>query len=353
MTLRPVIIAGGVGSRLWPESKSGSPKQFLPFGDKGESLIKATSRRAAAFSSEEKVLVVTGEKYLDLCSQHLPKAKLIAEPFPKNTAMAVGLGAVALAKEDPDAVMLILWADSAIGNEEEFSRVINLAYKHVQETGSVGVIGIVPTSAHTGYGYIEASDNISDGVHKLNRFVEKPDSDTAEKFVEAGNFYWNPGIFVWKVSTILNEFKKSAPEMYEGLMNIHEALGTDKEKQVIEEEFTKAESISVDCAVMEKLEDGLVFPAENMKWSDVGSWDAWGEYQTKDEHGNAILGNAVTINSKNNIISSNKKMVATVGVENLVIVETEDSLLVCHVNEVQNVKKVVEKLKEEGRTDLI
>ena len=353
MSLRPVIIAGGQGSRFWPASRASLPKQFLTIGDNSLSLIQSAAARVSSFVNEQDVIVVTGKRYESLCKDHLPNAQLVAEPFPKNTAIAVGLGAVKLAKQDPDAVMLVLWADSAIGNDEEFNRVINLAYNYIKDSDQVGIVGIVPEYPHTGYGYIEVDSKISEGIFSFRKFMEKPNLETAKTFVNSGKYYWNPGIFIWKVETILNEFKKNCPDMYEGLMEIKDALDTKNQDKVINDVFSRVESISIDYAIMEKITKGVVFPAKNMQWSDVGSWDVWAEYHSKDENNNVFLGDVIAIDSKKNIVNSKDKLIALIGIEDIVVVDTKDALLVCKKDQVQRIKEVVEKLKNSGRDELV
>ena len=351
---RPVIIAGGSGTRFWPASRKSMPKQFLPFTSDGQSLIQQAAKRLEAFVSAEQILLISGAPYAKLCAEHLPKAQTILEPQPKNTAAAVGLAAAAVAIEDPEAVMMVNWSDAAIANEAVFADVVTKAYEYIQDSDALGIIGVQPTTPHTGYGYIESAEKITDGVLKVDRFLEKPDLATAKKFLEAGNFYWNPGIFIWKASSILKSFEQFMPEFYNDLVTLMEKWESPDREKLITEIFNRVESIAIDNAIMEKTNNLVIFPASDLGWSDVGSWDVWSDFHEKDTEGNSYLADVVSIDSKNNLVqTSSDKFIALIGMEDTVLVETDDAILVCKKDQAQKVKQIVEQLKSQTRTELV
>lgn len=348
-----VIIAGGQGTRFWPASRASMPKQFLTFGSSNRTLLQDTADRISEFTKEEDIIIVTNRAYADLCRKNLPKARLICEPFPRNTAPAIGLGAVAIERLDPEGIMLVMWSDHAIGNSKKFRQYLAQACEYIQDSESLGLISVKPEFPHTGFGYVECDSENQAGVYKVKRFREKPDQALAEEFCKAGNYFWNTGIFVWKVSSIMREFKKNMPELYEGLQKIKPLIGTSAEGPVIEQVFNSVTSQSVDYGIMEKCQDIVTFKAEDIQWSDVGSWDVWAEYNQIDSAGNSYQGDMLAINSKNNIVYSPKKLTAIMGLDNVIVVDTPDALLVCDKKDAQKVKDIVEELKKKDRKELL
>ncbi len=350
----PVIIAGGSGTRFWPMSRKDLPKQFLKFGDGSHSLIQATAERMSLVT-DEKILVVTSANHAELCAEHLPTAQIVTEPLAKNTAAPIALAAAILSKIDPEALMLTTWSDAAIKNEAEFKRVINLAVNYIDQHETLGLIAVPPEFPNTGYGYIETAEELLTDCFQVKQFREKPDLATAKKFVAAGNFFWNPGIFIWKVSQIINAFQQYLPEIGSWIPKLQFAIGTDQEFEVIREFFETVPSISIDNGILEQATSLTLFQAHNLGWSDIGSWDVWADFHAPDENSNTIQGQAVCLKSNNNMIkvSDSKKLVALYGIDDLIIVDTEEALLVCKKQDAQSVKEIVQELQRMNRSDLL
>jgi mannose-1-phosphate guanylyltransferase len=348
-----VIMAGGKGSRFWPRSREKMPKHLLDI--QGErTIIRETVDRIRPLVPPERTLIVTGRSHaVELIRQlpEIPAENILIEPVGRNTAPCIGLATLHIQKRVPDAVMLVLPSDHRIGNEAEFRRVLEAAGKTAAEGNPLVTIGIRPTGPETGFGYIEQGDFFSaiDGgeIHRVRAIREKPDIEQAKEFLHRGGFLWNSGMFVWKASTILGAIKRFLPELHEGLMQIREALGTEKEEQVVGDIYAGQKSVSIDYGVMEKAEDVLVIPG-NFGWSDLGSWDALWDVSGKDETGNAVRGEFVGIDAGDCLIHSPRKLVALVGVRNLLVVETDDALLICRRGRSQDVRKVVEILERKG-----
>ncbi len=350
----PVIIAGGSGTRFWPMSRKDLPKQFLKFGDGSHSLIQATAERMALVTKEQ-ILVVTSANHAELCAEHLPKAKIVTEPIAKNTAAPIALAAAILSKIDPNALMLTTWSDAAIKNEAEFQRVINLAVNYIEKNETLGLVAVPPEFPNTGYGYIEAADETIKDCFKVRQFLEKPDLETAKKFVLAGNFFWNPGIFIWKVSQLIKAFHECLPEIGNWIPRLQNSIGTDQEFEITREFFEAVPSISIDNGILEKTKSLTLFQAHNLGWSDIGSWDVWADFHAPDVNANTIQGQAVCLKSSNNMIkvSDSKKLVALYGIDDLIIVDTEEALLVCKKQDAQSVKEIVMELQRMNRSDLL
>ncbi len=348
-----VIMAGGVGARFWPRSREKSPKQLLEIFGKN-SMIVNTVKRLDSIIEPKKILIVTNKIQKPLINKQLPNIpvdNIIVEPFGRNTAPCIGLAALFLRRHDPDAVMVTLPADHVIEDVEEFHRVLRLAIWVAYESGKLITIGIQPTRPETGYGYIQINDvnnesnpYFSRGIYKVKTFAEKPNEETAKRFIETGEFLWNSGMFIWRVDTILNEIQKSLPEMYQELMNIDAAIGTNKYNSTLELSYKMIRGISIDYGVMEKAKDVFVIKGI-FGWSDVGSWDEVYRLSGKDENGNSITGKVMLNNSKNSLIYSPDKFTAVIGMEDVIIINTDDALLVCKLGKSQDVKEVVDYLK--------
>lgn len=353
-----VIMAGGVGARFWPLSRESSPKQMLKIVGQ-DTMLRQTIKRLHGFVPQENISIVTSEKQafdLNLHIEELKKAKghlnIIAEPFGKNTAPAIGLAAIYLKKAEPGAIMIVLPADHSIRNGKEFIQALKKAIACAHD-GFLVAIGIKPSRPETGYGYIKA-----EGVgawaraRKAKRFIEKPDAKTAQKYLKDGNYLWNSGIFAWKVSAILEEIKKYMPNLYSGLLKIEKSIGAKNEKKIINQVYSEIEGQSIDYGVLEKSRNVAVVPAD-MGWSDVGSWAALDEVIPVDANGSIIKGNVVDIESKDSIVFGGERLVATIGLKDMIVVDTADATLVCPKDKAQDVKKIVDELKKHGREEYL
>jgi mannose-1-phosphate guanylyltransferase len=354
-----VILAGGVGTRLWPRSRENRPKQFSDITGSGFTMIQETAQRLEGLIDSTRLFVVTGPAYADLVKEQLPQIsmrQLIIEPSGRNTAPAIGLASLYLRREDPGAVMAILPADHVILHADRFRAALRRA-ADVAQKGFLVTLGIEPTFAHTGYGYIKRGELLStvEGIpaYRVERFLEKPNRAAAEQFLAEGGYYWNGGIFVSRVDTMLNEFARQAPEIYKRLEQIDAALDTPEAQKVLESVWQEMPSISIDYAVMEGAQKVAMVPLK-AGWNDVGSWDALETVLEQDESGNRIArGEVLLLDSHDNIVYSDKRLVALINVNNLVVVDTGDTLLIGDKGNMQRVKEVVEQLRAQGRTELL
>jgi len=356
-----VIMAGGVGARFWPLSRERKPKQFLSiFGN--ESLIEMTFNRLRTIIDADKIYVVTNEIQQQAINEQLtdlPEENIITEPFGRNTAPCIGLAAVHIRHSDPDATMVIVPADHIIQNIDEYTRIMKNAIEVADDTSQLVTIGITPTRPETGYGYIQYIDesekknpHVAKGAFRVKTFAEKPNLSTAERFLESGDFLWNSGMFIWKVSTILGEINRLLPELHDGMENISEAIGSNSYPSTVSQVYRMIRGISIDYGVMEKAEHVYVLCGK-FGWSDVGSWDEVYRVSSKDKHGNALHGRVITRNSNNNLLYANNRTIATYGVDDLIIVETDDAILVCKRGESQDVKEVVDYIRRKHIDDLL
>ena len=348
MTIIPVILSGGSGTRLWPLSRADYPKQLIPLAGE-KTMIQQTIERVQGLNTASPI-VVCNEKHRFIIAEQLREigiehAPIIIEPVAKNTAPAIVAACIHAEKIDPESVVLVLPSDHCIENTQAFVEAARIAVQEAQ-TGSLVTFGITPTFAATGYGYIESSSKGTTGTVK--RFVEKPDEATAQKYLDSGNFYWNSGMFVFKASSFLDEVKTLCPEIYEATAKSMEKASVDSDFIRLEKDsFTKNPSISIDYAVMEKTKHGKVVPLD-AGWNDVGSWESLWEVSKKDADGNVVKGPVVLRNVTGSLIHAHKRTVAAVGVDNLVIVDTPDALLVIKKEASQDVKHIVDTLKEAG-----
>jgi len=346
-----VIMAGGSGTRFWPKSKQSFPKQFLRlFGN--QTMIQSTVSRLEPFIAPEKCMVVTNKDYTGIVEEQLPAlGSVVGEPSAKNTAPCVIAAAAMIHAKDPDAVMIVLPADHHITNPEAFREVLNAAVETAKKNESLVTIGITPNRPETGYGYIHYKmDSVSgDAKHPsydVMNFTEKPELKVAEEFLKSGDYLWNSGMFVWKTETILKAFSKYLPKMHESAVNSFMKEGSGSN---LEEFYSSCESVSIDYGIMEKAENVQVIPGD-FGWNDVGSWTAVYELGDKDKRGNVVDAANVSLQgSQNNFISSDSgKIIALVGVENLAVVETDTTILVCDLSKAQGVKDVVDYLKSDS-----
>jgi len=347
-----VIMAGGVGTRFWPKSTKKLPKQFLQLFGSG-TMLQNTVNRIKELIPIERVVVVTNSDYTELVKEQLPDLpveNVIGEPVAKNTAPCVAISAALLNKKADNPVMVVLPADHHITEKEKFLTILQKAINSAEEGEHLVTIGIKPDRPETGYGYIEAGRSDADkrdDTTPVKAFREKPGFETAKKFLEQGNYYWNSGMFIWKAESVMSSFKRFLPDMYAG-----SAKAAEKgSPEAIARFYHEAESISIDYGIMEHAQNVYVVPGE-FGWNDVGSWRAVHELSEKDKNGNASNTKAAIFESStDNLISAeNGKAIAVVGLDHIAVVETEEAILVCNLNKAQDVKKIVEKLK--GREDL-
>lgn len=354
MNIFEVIMAGGGGSRFWPLSRQTKPKQLLNLSGK-DIMLNETILRMEPLVSREHAYIVTNQGQAnalkELLLEGVDKSHVLAEPMGRNTAPCILYAALVLKKKYEDGVMCVLPADHHIGNTEEYRRVMEGAAKAAEKTGQIVTIGIRPNYPATGYGYISCGQETNQsGVYEVLRFVEKPIKEVAEQYLEEGSYLWNSGVFVWKISTILKAFEQFLPDMYQAMMPVYEAIGTKREEEILSEVYPTLQSISVDYGIMEQCKDVLVLKGD-YGWNDVGSLDALPTFHPLDEQNNLFLGDVMAENSKGCIVKGHKKLIALVGVEDLMIIDTEDALLVCPKEKAQDVKKIAEKLQAEGRKE--
>jgi len=356
--LVPVILSGGAGSRLWPVSREGHPKPFMKLAD-GETLIQKTYQRAAALSQYDpelrigSMLTVTNRDYYFMSRDELAKtsakSRFLLEPFGRNTAAAIALAAHAIAEHQDDALMLVLPADHLILDEAAFANALTSAVALAKQDYLV-TFGIVPNKADTGFGYIQYGKPISGGF-AVTQFVEKPDTVTAQSYLDAGTYLWNSGMFCFKATAFLQQLTQYAPEIASAANRCWAAMDTSQTGidgiEIPAADFESIPSLSIDYAVMERSHQVVVVPA-NIGWSDIGSWDAIAQQVAPDENNNRAIGDAIFVDSKNTFVQSEDRLVAAVGVDNLVIIETTDALLVVHADKTQQVKNAVTQLHARG-----
>ncbi len=347
--LYAVILAGGSGTRFWPKSRQDKPKQLLNIIGPS-TMLRQTVERILPLIPYERILIVAGERLEAAVREDLPELpseNFLLEPAGRNTAPAIGLAAAVLQKRDPSSIMAVLPADHTIQKQDRLLEVLNQGAAIVKDHEVLITVGITPTRAETGYGYIEQGEPFSHGIFRVARFREKPDQETAEAFLKAGGFSWNSGMFLWKSADILGAMERFSPRLHRGLMAIGKALGTAKQDATIRQIYGKLDGDSIDYAIMEKSEDILVIPAD-LGWSDVGCWSALEEVLQEDGDGNIAQGETVLIDTRNSIFYSEGRIIAAVGVDDLIVVETGDALLVCRKDKVQDVRKIVDLLKDRG-----
>ena len=351
-----VIMAGGLGTRLWPLSRQKFPKQLLPV-KKGKTLLQLAFDRLRGILPAEQIYVCTAEAHRAVVLENLPElpaANLLGEPQPRDTANAVGFPAAVLHKKDKDAVFAIVTADHVIEPVEVFQKCMRTAFDLLKTNPkNLVTFGIVPTHGHTGLGYIQRGEPMADfaGSYQVLAFKEKPDKPTADRYVESGRFYWNSGMFVWRADTVLDQLAADLPQSYQGLKKIGDAWGTPQQQAVVAEVYPRLPKISIDYAVMEPASQRRVVSVVEMpvNWIDVGSYPALAETLEVDEHGNSIDAETLTaIDCDGNIIVSRdpKHLVTCVGISDMIIVHTPEITMVCPKSEAQRVKELVAKVKE-------
>lgn len=350
-----LLIAGGAGTRLWPLSRGSLPKQLLPLGGGERSLLQDAFGRLARSIPPQRILTVTslaydGAVYAQLCelARDYPRSNVLSEPIGRDSAPAVLWGALRIAHQQPEALVAVVWSDQMIRNEPAFDRALRIAAQAVRD-GGLAAIGVPANRPATTLGYIKMGPALGEGIYEAERFVEKPDLATAERLVAEGDYLWNPGIFVFKVRTLLEEFERHAPTMM-GHFREHAKHLRDNDwsdAHLIKAIYTRLPRESIDYLILEKTERLLLIPTD-LDWSDLGTWDELYFQADKDAQGNAVSGNVVTLETRNVYIRGGKRLIATVGVEDLVVIDTDDAVLVCNLARVQDIKHLVEHLKERG-----
>ena len=346
----PVILAGGSGTRLWPLSRSMYPKQFLNLGNSQHSLLQNTIIRAKHCTNSQ-AIIVCNEEHRFLTAEQMRETghdgTIILEPAARNTAPAIALAALHALNTSEDAVLTVLAADHLITDIEQFSEHVNDAIQLAHE-GAMITYGVVPDRPETGYGYIKAETT---GISRIERFVEKPNAEKARNYVESGEYYWNSGMFAFRAHTYLDELRAHAPEVLAACESSFDKAERDLDFVRIDKEaFANCESISVDYAVMEKTANAMVVPF-TAGWSDIGSWDAVHAILDKDNKGNSVNGDVILTDSENCYVHADSRLVATLGISDISIIETTDCVLVAHNDHAQNTKKIAEFLKSSGRTE--
>jgi mannose-1-phosphate guanylyltransferase len=349
MNLYGVILAGGGGTRLWPLSRQRKPKPLLNLlGER--SMLQDTVARLAPLIEPDRLFVAVNAVHAPEVARQLPEVPahhIVVEPVARETGPALGLAAVHLVHHDPDAILASFQADHVVLQPETLRAAVALAAR-AAEDGAIATIGITPTFAATGYGYIELAGTMreEDGlcVREAVRFVEKPQRETAEAYLATGNFVWNAGLFICKVQTLLDAFATHVPDVYAGLMQIKAAIGTDSYVETLEAVFPTLQKISIDVGIMEKFHPLVTVPCDP-GWNDVGDWDTLASLIPGDEHGNVTVGAThLAIETKRTLVHGYERLVTTIGVEDLIIVDTPDALLVMPRSRAQDVKKLVEQL---------
>jgi mannose-1-phosphate guanylyltransferase len=350
-------MAGGGGTRLWPLSRRARPKQALTLVGERTMFEHAVDRIASLFQPEE-IFVVTGEEHLEsllLQAPELPRANFLLEPVGQGTAPAIGLGAVHLRRRDPQAVMVVLTADHFIRDVERFRRVLTAAAQ-VAEKGHLVTLGITPSFPSTGFGYIQQGEQLYEvdgfAVFRALRFTEKPSPETAFQMVESGLYTWNSGMFIWRVDRIMEEFARQMPDLYDVLMQIDAVLGTPAYEPTLRRLWPELVPQSIDYGVMEGARDVVVIPVD-IGWSDVGNWSSMREILPADADGNVVVGEHVGLDTRNTIVFGGRRLIATIGLEDMIIVDTDDALLICPLDREQDVREMVRQLREMGRKDVL
>ena len=340
-----LIMAGGIGERLWPLSRENKPKQFLKIGD-DKSLIEKTILRASKITDEENIFIITGIRYKESFAQYIPsfrKENIIYEPLGRDTAAAVTLGALTVKEKIGNSIIVILPADPIIKEEYLFTKTVEEAIETTSKTKKNIIVGIKPNRAETGYGYIKLADNIKDNEYNVERFVEKPNLENAKKFLEDGNYLWNGGMFIWDIESVLNAVQSLMPDTYN---KVAESFNNRNDFEKSKEIFSKIEKISFDMGIMEKLKDIICIKAEFF-WDDLGAFSALGRIHKKDKDNNVVIGNVYTKESKNNIIINDDNDFITVdGINNLTIVKSNGALLVYSDNQDSKIKEILKDIRE-------
>ena len=352
-----IIMAGGIGSRFWPMSKTSFPKQFHDILGVGKSLLQLTAERFKKICPKENIYIVTNSDYRDLVKDQLPFLKsnqILLEPFRKNTAPCIAYATYKIHSLNNNAKLVIVPSDHIILNQQEFENTIHIALEKADDNQLI-TLGILPTRPDTGYGYIqfeEFKSNSDSNVKKVKTFTEKPPKEMAIKFVESGEFLWNSGMFIWSSKSIINAFKKLSPDLHKLFDESSSKFNTEEEMRTIDTIYPLCKNISIDNAIMEKADNVLVVPSD-FGWSDLGTWGSLYENLQKDSNGNAIVGEKVILyNASKNIVRvSENKLVVIEGLENYIVVENDKTLLICKKENEQNIKSYVQDVKAKFKNE--
>lgn len=358
MNVYGVIMAGGGGTRFWPLSRQKTPKQLLNLSGK-DVMVNETIDRLAMTVPGKNIYIVTNAAQapamMEVTANRVLPEHILPEPSARNTAACIGYAALEILKKRGDGIMVITPSDAYVRDWPAFTAVLGQAVEAAEQQNKLVTIGITPTFPATGYGYIRFDRNEPAAAKAVQAFVEKPNLEKAQEYLATGSFAWNSGIFIWKASTILEYFKTMLPDVWAELEKIGNALGTAAERETIETVYPGIPSISIDYGVMEKAaaQGDVLVVAGEFGWNDVGSWDMMSVLHEADANGNILLGDTVAVESTGNIVYAGSRTVTLAGVENLVVVETPDSVMVCPKEKAQDVKKIVDALKAAGRTELL
>jgi len=354
MKVYGIVMAGGSGTRFWPLSTKSTPKQLLNLSGK-ELMVNEAIDRLSSVASHGNIFVVTNRAQYPAMVKatcgRVDKEKILAEPAARNTAACIGYAAMEIIKKYGDGIMVITPSDAFIKDNMAFAEALRQGIEKAEEGDNLVTIGIEPTFPATGYGYI-LHEHTDKYVNKVLAFKEKPDLSTAKEYLSSGKYVWNSGMFIWRASLILDKFKLYLPELYAGLQRIGTAMGTAAEGETLDKEYPVLPSISIDYGVMEKSGDIYVVSGA-FGWNDVASWDMMGVMHPSDKDGNVAVGDCALINVKNSVLYSTDKLIACVDIDNLVVVETEKVVMVCPKDKVQDVKKLVEALKANGKDEYL
>jgi mannose-1-phosphate guanylyltransferase len=347
------IMAGGIGSRFWPKSRQDYPKQFLDILNTGKTLIQWTFERFYSFIPLENIYIVTSQEYIDIVKEQLPTLpveNILGEPSRKNTAPCIAYISFKLHQKDPHASLIIAPSDHIITDNVAFNKVCREALSFVNKHKAFITLGIKPSHPNTGYGYIQhEQQSVTDNVYKVKTFTEKPNLELAKTFLESGDFLWNAGIFVWQVKNILSAFEKYLPEMYDVFLSDKDKFNTPQEKKALEHIYPLCTNISIDFGIMEKADNVYVIPS-SFGWSDLGTWNsAYENLDNKDEQQNAFAGdNVIAINAGKNVVHAPvDKLVVLQGLDDFIIVDTDDVLLICKRENEQQIKEYVAEVRKE------
>ena len=349
-------MAGGVGSRFWPLSRREKPKQFLDILGTGETLIQQTFRRYKLICPEKNIFIVTNAEHKDIVVRqlHIDPSNVLAEPLRRNTAPCLAYGTFKILKENPEAVVTVTPSDHLIMKEEKFCEVIGESIDFVNKNDALLTLGIKPDRPETGYGYIQADRKKPvkgyDNLLKVKTFTEKPDLDLAKVFIQSGDFYWNSGIFIWNIKSILSAFEKHLPDMFALFDEGKKLIGTNQETSFINRTYAECRSISIDYGIMEKADNVFVM-CTDIGWSDLGTWSSLYEHSSVDKSGNTIIrGNVFSYDNKGNIFNLSSNKVAVIqGLKDYIVVEADDVLLIVRKEEEQNIKNYLEDVKKETK----
>lgn len=345
-----LIMAGGKGERFWPRSRQSLPKQFLSLTDDDKTMIQLTIERIGSIVDIENVYVVTNRDYKGLVKEQIPgipSENIICEPVGRNTSPCIGLGAAHIKHKypDEDVTMIVLPSDHLVKNNDIFTDTLNHACEIAESGPNLVTVGITPNYPETGYGYIKYNEQKPEGnSFAVDSFVEKPDLETAKKYLKDGNYLWNSGMFIWKLSTITECYRKFLPDMYSSLSEIEKSIGTASEKECVNNIFPNMESISIDYGVMEKSDSIYIIPG-NFGWDDVGSWLAVSRINKTDSDNNIIRGNVVSLGVKNCIIEGSDKLIAAAGIEDLIVVDSGDAMLIIPKEKACDIKELIAKIR--------